>query len=66
MYYVDTPPPTPRYSIVMHLDTLARDSQYLAQVLALHIDTGFVQREGREGRTSENRWSGGVCIYDWF
>ena len=32
-----------RYSLVMHLDTLARDSTFLKQKLGLNIDTGFVR-----------------------
>ena len=45
-----------RYSIVMHLDTLARDMAYLSQKLNLNIDPGFIRREGGGGRTSQNRW----------
>jgi len=44
-----------RYSLVMHLDTLARDSTFLKQKLGLNIDTGFVRREGAGGRTGHNR-----------
>ena len=44
-----------RYSMVMHLDTLARDMAYLSQKLNLNIDPGFIRREGGGGRTSQNR-----------
>ena len=44
-----------RYSMVMHLDTLARDMAYLSQKLNLDIDPGFIRREGGGGRTSQNR-----------
>ena len=33
-----------RFSLVMHLDTLARDSTFLKQKLSLNIDTGFVRQ----------------------
>ena len=49
---------TCRYSLVMHLDTLARDSLYLARRKQLEIDVDFVRREGVAGHTSETRWLG--------
>ena len=47
---------TCRYSLVMHLDTLARDSLYLDRRKQLGIDVDFVRREGVAGHTSDTRW----------
>ena len=45
-----------RYSILMKMETLNRDTMYLKQKLNLNIDVGFVERGGRLGQTTKNRY----------
>ena len=44
-----------RYSMVLKMETLSRDSLYLKQRLGLDIEVGFVERGGQKGLTSFER-----------
>ena len=53
----------PRYSMVIEMETLRRDSLYLNQKLGLDIDVGFVERGGQLGLTSFGRYMRQTIMY---
>ena len=44
----------------MKMETLNRDTMYLKQKLNLNIEVGFVERGGRKGQTTQNRYNLGT------
>jgi len=52
--YVNCGPCKQRYDIIMKMETLSRDTQYLKQTKSLNIQTDFIHHQGIHGHTSSN------------
>jgi len=52
--YINCGPCKQRYDIIMKMETLSRDTQYLKDLLHLNIDIKFTHHQGLHGHTSNN------------